>query len=969
MLRTTALAGSLCLALAAQPQSAAATTIIPGDITINTADRLTTLGDIQVGGVLRINTAGPSHYTGAFSGGGALVLAGGTLTIAGANSYSGGTTIAGGTLLLNGAGTLGSSSNAVTVGPGATLDLGGTTQVQSAVYLSGGTIQNGTLVGPITTTGGTIIGISDTSALTATAGLTTLSGTNDFGGGIVLNGGIVAASSDRNFDPGSASITFNGGVLRITGTSFDSTSRALVWGPNGGGFDIVEQTAFVVSQQLSGPGGLTVSGRGSLNLAGNNSYSGGTTINGGAVILFGGATLGSAAGTTTINAGGILLVGGALTQAAIYLNGGELSNGSIDAPITSTGGIIDWVRGTASVTTTAGVTRILGPNTYSGATVVNGGVLDVEGTLTGTSSVKVNAGGTLTGNGIIASPLVSIARGGTFAAGTSLDVKGALTGAWSITINAGGTLTGGGIINSPLVSNASAGTSAADTAPANATTIVGNLTMAPGAIYTVQLGSAASSFANVNGSATLGGASVNALYAGGDTIARRNKILTATGGISGTFDPAVTTNLPNIKAGLSYDTQDVYLDLSLAFAAPPGARLSGNQQEVGNAIAGYFNTGNSIPVIYGSLTPSGLTQLSGESTVGAQQTSFNAMNQFMNVISDPFMAGRDAPTTGGGDLNADTDEAMSYAAGRARPVPEREAYAMVTKARPAQDATPHWNVWAAGFGGSQTIDGNARTGSSDTTSSIYGVAIGADYRVSPSTIAGFALAGGGTHFSVTGMGYGRSDLFQAAVYARQGIGPAYLGATLAYGWQDITTDRTLTIAGVDRLHAEFDANTFSGRLEGGYRLVTPWSGGVGLTPYAAVQVTDFVLPAYAESVSAGTGAFALSYDGKSVVESRSELGLRADRSFTTVTGILTLRGRVAWAHDYNRDRAIAATFQSLPGASFVVNGPTQAADAALATVSAETRWTNGWSATATFEGEFSDVTRAYSGKGVLRYAW
>jgi hypothetical protein len=45
--------------------------------------------------------------------------------------------------------------------------------------------------------------------------------------------------------------------------------------------------------------------------------------------------------------------------------------------------------------------------------------------------------------------------------------------------------------------------------------------------------------------------------------------------------------------------------------------------------------------------------------------------------------------------------------------------------------------------------------------------------------------------------------------------------------------------------------------------------------------------------------------------------------------ILTLRGRAAWAHDFNPDRAVAATFQTLPGASFVVNGARQASNAAL----------------------------------------
>jgi hypothetical protein len=61
--------------------------------------------------------------------------------------------------------------------------------------------------------------------------------------------------------------------------------------------------------------------------------------------------------------------------------------------------------------------------------------------------------------------------------------------------------------------------------------------------------------------------------------------------------------------------------------------------------------------------------------------------------------------------------------------------------------------------------------------------------------------------------------------------------------------------------------------------------------------------------------------------------------------------------------------QSLPGASFVVNGAAQAHESALTTASLEMKWLNGWSAAATFEGEFSNVTESYAGKGVVRYAW
>jgi uncharacterized protein with beta-barrel porin domain len=332
----------------------------------------------------------------------------------------------------------------------------------------------------------------------------------------------------------------------------------------------------------------------------------------------------------------------------------------------------------------------------------------------------------------------------------------------------------------------------------------------------------------------------------------------------------------------------------------------------------------------------------------------------MGTMLDPFNRGTTS-TLGGGSANgyASEGDASAYASdGRKRITAERNAYAMFTKAPLAQSYDPRWSVWASGFGGSQTTDGNAATGSNSVTSRIAGAAVGADYRFSPNTMAGFALAGGGTSFDVANnLGSGRSDLFQAGVYARHTVGPAYISGALAYGWQDITTNRTITLAGFDQLQARFNANAYSGRLEGGYRFVSPWIG-VGITPYAAGQFTTFDLPAYAEQAVIGSNQFALAYGAKSVTDPRSELGVRTDKSYAMPDGVLTLRGRLAWAHDYNTDRAIGATFQSLPGASFVVNG-----------AAVEKKWLSGWSAAATFEGEFSSVTESYAGKGVVRYQW
>jgi hypothetical protein len=55
--------------------------------------------------------------------------------------------------------------------------------------------------------------------------------------------------------------------------------------------------------------------------------------------------------------------------------------------------------------------------------------------------------------------------------------------------------------------------------------------------------------------------------------------------------------------------------------------------------------------------------------------------------------------------------------------------------------------------------------------------------------------------------------------------------------------------------------------------------------------------------------------------------------------------------------------------SYVANGAAQAGRLRDCTAAIEKKWLNGWSAAATFEGEFSNVTTSYAGKGVVRYAW
>jgi hypothetical protein len=181
--------------------------------------------------------------------------------------------------------------------------------------------------------------------------------------------------------------------------------------------------------------------------------------------------------------------------------------------------------------------------------------------------------------------------------------------------------------------------------PATFLTVSGNLAFQSGALYVIQLNPTTSSLTNVLGAATLGNATVQASFATGSYVAKKYTILTAGGGMSGTFGSVVNFDLPpTLSSSLSYDASNVYLNLDLAISQLPG--LSGNQKNVAGALTHFFEMNGGIPAVFATLTPTGLSQASGESATGSQQTTFQAMTQFITTLLDPFISGREgAPAT------------------------------------------------------------------------------------------------------------------------------------------------------------------------------------------------------------------------------------------------------------------------------------------------------------------------------------
>lgn len=596
---------------------------------------------------------------------------------------------------------------------------------------------------------------------------------------------------------------------------------------------------------------------------------------------------------------------------------GAACNLFLSSGTTPTGGSLVKI-GTGTLTLT-------GNNIYTGATTVNAGGLVVNGSIASSSALNIN-GGFVGGSGTL--PTTVVGNGGALSPGNSI-----------------------GTIN-----------------------VQGNLTFNAGSTYTVEFSPDAADRTNVTGAVTINGGTVQATALPGSFRARTYTILNA-GSITGTFagltviGAALGSQVRNPH--LSYDPNNVYLVLNPdSLAVPAGA--GGNASNVGAAINNAVQGGATPPAAFdallnatGSQLTSALMQVSGPAPTGATTSATQLMNGFLSLTLNPYGG---APQGNPGAFGY----ARAMGASESAPLPKEAADAfaaiMPVKAAPITPFEQRWSVWGQGYGGYNKTDGSATAGTADTTSRAWGFAGGADYRVTRDTTLGFALAGGETRWSLAqGLGGGKSDVFQAGLYGSHSFGAAYISGALAYAWYDAKTDRNVTVSGIDVLRASFDAHSFGGRLEAGYRFASSFAG---VTPYIAGQVQNFRTPSYREAAVSGANTFALSYNSRDTTATRFELGSWFDKLIAMNDGhAIVLRGRAAWAHDEGSNGGISAAFQTLPGSSFTVNGAAAPKDLALVSAGGELRLRNGVSLGARFDGEFASRAQTYAGTGTARYAW
>jgi autotransporter-associated beta strand protein/T5SS/PEP-CTERM-associated repeat protein len=360
-------------------------------------------------------------------------LGSGTMILTGANTYTGTTTIHEGTLRIAGA--------TASLGTGNVLN-NGTLSIQS----------DGTVAVPNAISGS---GNLQKSGL----GTLTLSGVNTYAGGTSITGGYINFASLSNF--GTGKITCDGGGLQwAAGNTVDISAKLNAIGAGGASFN-TNGNNVTLATALSGSGGITKFGPGTLTLNGANQYSGGTTVSGG-TLKKGVASALPANTALTVNGGVLDLNNFNTTVSSLSVPDGSVILGTATLTVnqstnTTSSGIMTGAGGLTKQGT--GRLALAGAGTtYTGPTNVLGGALEIQNNVSFNSPIFVDAPAALTLN--IAND-VRLLQG--ISGGGSIDVTGTAKTARLAGDNSGftGTFTLPATARGMMWSHADAGSAAA----------------------------------------------------------------------------------------------------------------------------------------------------------------------------------------------------------------------------------------------------------------------------------------------------------------------------------------------------------------------------------------------------------------------------------------------------------------------------------------------------------------------------
>ncbi len=495
----------------------------------------------------------------------------------------------------------------------------------------------------------------------------------------------------------------------------------------------------------------------------------------------------------------------------------------------------------------AGTLVLTGDNTYRGTTTVNGGLLAVNGSLT--SAVTVNDSGTLGGSGRIA----------------------------SLTANSGGTVAPGNSVGTLQVA--------------------GDVNLAAGSTYAVELTPTSSDRIVAGGKAVLGGGTVTLALENSPTllsqteaqslVGRQYNILQAAGGIQGQFG-AVLPNYLFIGGTLNYAANAVQLDIGRNGASFASVGATRNQRNVA-AAAEQLGAGNPV---YESV-------LRSDSVASAQQG-------FQQLSGEIY------PAIGAVLIN-DSRHLRDAVGERLRHTP----------------VTGESNVWVKALGAWGKTDSRSET--AGYTSSIGGMLAGVDGALDEQTriglVAGYSDSslsmGSGTHSSAS------IDSYHLGAYAGHELGNWRLSVGGAYSWHRGDVKRDLQYGEVSgKQKTKLDARSAQLFTEAAYRLNLQ---ALALEPFANLAYVHLDSDSFHEKGDAA--ALERGSDRRDAV--LSTLGLRALKTFNLNDHQqLDVSGSLGWQHSLSAVESEEHLAFVAGGPSFAVESSPLLRDAALVGVQA-----------------------------------
>ena len=857
---------------------------------------------------------------------------------------------------------------------------GATVTNEQGATITGGTngiITNGTLInaGSITATGAAGTGVSgNISSLTNQTGGTISGG--QYGVFLLSVGATVTNEQGATM----SGVSGNGVHLAGAGTSL--TNSGTISGTVATGVFLNDG---IVTNQNSGT--ITGGSGGSTAIAINT----GTVTNAGTISSPTGRGIVFGSGVVTNETGGTIssqFVDGILFNGAgTVVNAGTISGASASVRFAGTGDNMltlqtgSVLNGDAVGSSAAGATNKL---VLQGIGTANNNFLNF-------TALDVQGHWTLNGNASVGTAAINVARltiGDADPGHDSAVLIGDVVVSNLSTLTGRGTIAGnvnvmgGGFLDTSLLANFAA------------LRVSGNVTFQNSSIYVVKVNSSGqASQLTVGGTATLSGGSVQVKAAGNFAPSTQYTILTATGGLNGTFTGGVTTNLAFLSPTLSYDNVANTVKLTLACnnagACDDSSGGGGGTGSGGGTAGGGTGSGGGSTLFGFASVAQTPNQVAVATALDGGPTSNRLVTAVLNQSVDGARQAFDALSgeVYGSVHNAQAEEAQfargamlgrmrqaSYAGapgelsalGFAGP---QLAYASATAAQasdypvkapmygPSRDLT----FWAQGLGGWGHSDGDGNAAS--LTSRFGGFLSGVDARFAESWRAGFAA------------GYVRTDLHANDRASSAGIDSVQLGAYAtgrlgafnvrgggSYSFDDIDASRGIFFPGfTDQTKARLHGNVGQVFGEVGYGMAL---GNFALEPLAGLAYVHLRNGSFNES----GGAAALTGSATHENMGYSSLGLRLASIMPLANGtVLVPRATLAWQYAFGDVTPSAALAFQGTGTAFSIAGVPVARNSALVDAGFDWRFTPQAKLGVSYLGELAANAQTHAIKGAFTW--